>query len=259
MKLHVVPARTGLLWVRLGIKTFFRQPLALTGLFFMYMAAMFVLSALPWVGPALAAVLVPGCALGMMAAAQEASRGRFPMPSILISAFRTSRQRLRATLLLGTIYAVGWFLVLMLATLLVPLPAADRVATPETQGQIAGFYLAVTLLHAPLTVLFWHAPALVHWHDISPLKSLFFSAVACFKNFGAFAVYGLAWLVIMMAGGVALGLVGHLLGGPAMVQAVLMPTLLVMAAMFSSSIYFTFRDSFVSASDTPPETPAAGP
>ncbi|MEO7547903.1 MAG: hypothetical protein ABIT82_05735, partial [Ramlibacter sp.] len=78
MKLNVVPARTGLLWTRLGIQTFFRQPLALAGLFFMYMAAMFVLSALPQFGPMLAAVLVPGSALGMMAAAQEASRGRFP-------------------------------------------------------------------------------------------------------------------------------------------------------------------------------------
>ncbi|MEO7548630.1 MAG: BPSS1780 family membrane protein, partial [Ramlibacter sp.] len=176
----------------------------------------------------------------------------FPMPSVLISAFRAGRQRLRATLLLGVIYAAGWFLVLWLSQQFFPLPAAGAVPTPEGQGQIAAFYLGVTLLHAPLTVLFWHAPALVHWHGVSPLKSLFFSAVACFRNLGAFLVYGLAWLVIISAGGIAFGLVGQLLGGPAMVQAVLMPTLLLLAAMFSTSIYFTFRDSFI------PETPASG-
>ena len=35
MKLNIVPARTGLTWVKLGISTFFKQPLAIVGLFFM--------------------------------------------------------------------------------------------------------------------------------------------------------------------------------------------------------------------------------
>ena len=39
MKLHIVPARTGLEWVRLGIRVFWRQPMALAALFFMTMAA----------------------------------------------------------------------------------------------------------------------------------------------------------------------------------------------------------------------------
>ena len=51
MKLNIVPARTGLLWVKLGIKTFFGQPLAMSGLFFMFMAvlslATLVISSVP--------------------------------------------------------------------------------------------------------------------------------------------------------------------------------------------------------------------
>ena len=47
MKLNLVPARTGVLWVKLGIRTFFRQPLALAGLFFMFMALMTVASQIP--------------------------------------------------------------------------------------------------------------------------------------------------------------------------------------------------------------------
>ena len=31
MKLNIVPARTGLLWVKLGVRTFVKQPLALAG------------------------------------------------------------------------------------------------------------------------------------------------------------------------------------------------------------------------------------
>ena len=42
MKLKPVPAKTGLLWVRQGITTFVRQPLALSGLFFIFMLLMSV-------------------------------------------------------------------------------------------------------------------------------------------------------------------------------------------------------------------------
>ena len=38
MKLNVVKARTGSLWVRQGIRNFWRQPLALSGLFLLFMA-----------------------------------------------------------------------------------------------------------------------------------------------------------------------------------------------------------------------------
>ena len=39
MKLRIVPARTGLDWVKGGIFVFRRQPLAMAALFFMSMAA----------------------------------------------------------------------------------------------------------------------------------------------------------------------------------------------------------------------------
>ena len=72
MKLNIVPARTGVVWVKLGVRTFLKQPLALTGLFFMYMAAVLVLSQLPQVGPVLGAMLVPAATLGLMAASAPA-------------------------------------------------------------------------------------------------------------------------------------------------------------------------------------------
>ena len=52
MKLRTVPASTGLQWVRLGVKTFLRQPLAMSGLFFMFMATASVLSLIPLLGTA---------------------------------------------------------------------------------------------------------------------------------------------------------------------------------------------------------------
>jgi hypothetical protein len=108
MKLNIVPARTGLVWVKLGITTFFRQPLALAGLFFMFMAVMSVATLVPYAGSAFALMLLPAATLGLMAATLEASKGKFPMPAILISAFRAGRQQMRAMLILGVLYAAGF-------------------------------------------------------------------------------------------------------------------------------------------------------
>ena len=88
LKLNIVPPRTGFFWVKLGIRAFARKPMALTGLFFMFMAVMSIATMVPVIGSALALALLPAATLGLMAATQEATRGKFPMPSILVTAFR---------------------------------------------------------------------------------------------------------------------------------------------------------------------------
>jgi hypothetical protein len=252
MKLNIVPARTGVLWVKLGIRTFFRQPLALAGLFFIFMSVMSLASLLPWIGNALALAILPGATLGLMAATREASMGNFPMPSILVSAFRAGQQRARAMLVLGALYALGFLLVLGVSALVDGGTFArmylvggtitrDMVMAPEFQ---TAMWVAMGL-YLPLSLLFWHAPALVHWHGISPAKSLFFSLVACFKNFGAFTVFGLVWMGLFLAVGLVVTTLAGLLGSPALVASVMFPAAMLMAAMFFTSIYFTFRDSFV--------------
>ena len=59
MKLQIVPAGQGVQWVKQGMRTFWRQPLALSGLFFMFMAAMSLLSMVPLLGNILALVILP--------------------------------------------------------------------------------------------------------------------------------------------------------------------------------------------------------
>jgi hypothetical protein len=243
VKLNIVPARTGIRWVKLGMQTFFRQPLALTGLFFMYMAGVLVLSQIPWIGPVLGGLLVPAATLGLMAASAEAASGRLPMPTVLLSAFRAGRRRARAMLVLGALYTAGSLLATVLGTLLggdpTP-PGADAQA-----AQMDPRMIFVMLLHSPLILLFWHAPALVHWHDVPPVKSLFFSAVACLRNMGALLTFGFTWLVIFLGVGFVFSTLGMLFGGLGAARAVMMPTVLILVAMFSTSLYFTFRDSFL--------------
>ena len=253
MKLNIVPARTGILWVKLGVQTFLKQPLALTGLFFMYMAAVLLISQIPFLGMVLGAMLVPAATLGLMAATSEAASGRFPMPTILISAFRAGRQRARAMLVLGALYTAGSLGATLLGSLLVGQPAATPAGADAPQ--VDARMLVVLLLHSPLVVLFWHAPALVHWHGISPVKSLFFSAVACLRNAGAMLMYGFVWTALFLGVAFVISTIGLMLGGTTVAKSVMFPTVLLLVAMFTTSLYFTFRDSFRADGEEQPAPP----
>jgi cell division protein FtsW (lipid II flippase) len=85
----------------------------------------------------------------------------------------------------------------------------------------------------------------VHWYGVPPVKSLFFSIVACLRNFGAYLVYGITWLGVFLLSGVVITTLTGLLGSPELAAAIMLPTALLMAAMFFTSVFFTFRDTFV--------------
>ena len=260
MKLNIVPARTGITWVKLGFKTFLQQPLAMSGLFFMFMALLSIASLLPFIGSAVALALLPAATLGLMAATQEATKGKFPMPSILISAFRAGKQRLQDMMILGALYAAGFLAIMAVVSLIdggqfAKLYLVGGKITEELVMQ-SDFQVAmwVTLaLYLPLSLMFWHAPALVHWHGMTPVKSLFFSFMACYKNFGAFTIYGFAWMGIFMLTILGVTVLAALLGSPAFAGVAMFPIALVIFAMFFTSIYFPFRDSFeaTAAGDMP--------
>lgn len=251
MKLQIVPAGQGVQWVKQGMRTFWRQPLALSGLFFMFMAAMSLLSMVPLLGNILALVILPGATLGLMAATKEALTGKFPMPVLLVSAFRAGKQQLQAMLLLGAIYAAGFLLVLGISALADGGKFAQLYLVGGAMSvellQAPDFQLAVLLsmaLYLPLSLLVWHAPALVHWHGVQPVKSLFFSLVACLRNFWAFTLFGLAWMGVFVGMGTAVSLVASLLGSVEVVSVMMFPLAMLMAAMFFTSLYFTFHDCF---------------
>ena len=251
MKLQIVPAKQGLVWVKQGIRTFWRQPLAFTGLFFLFMAWVSVLSMVPFIGAALALLVLPAATLGLMVATEQAASGKFPMPTVMLVAFRAGQQRLKAMLLLGVLYALSFLAVMAISALIdgggfAKVYLANAPITPEVVND-ADFQAAMwltTILYIPLSMLFWHAPALVHWHGVPPAKSLFFSAIACWRNFGAFAVYLLAWAGVFVAGAMLILLISSALGGNDLSAAVLMPGALLMAAMFFTSVYFSVKDCF---------------
>jgi hypothetical protein len=253
MKLNVVEARTGSKWVRQGIRVFWKQPIAMSGLFFLFMAIMSLSALLPIVGSFIALTLLPAATLGLMAASREVDLGKFPMPTILAIAFRASKERKRDMAILGLLYALGFVGVMGISALMdgggfakLYLVGgkldAETIMDPNFQNAM---WLSL-LLYMPLSMVFWHAPALVHWHGVPALKSLFFSTVACLRNWRAFLVFGLMWTVVFMSTALILSLVSGLMGDGELVSMTLLPAMLMLAAMFFCSVYFSFRDCFVS-------------
>lgn len=257
MKLQLVPARQGLVWVRNGLRVFARQPLAMTGLFFMFMTGLSLLAWVPLVGGLLAMALVPAATLGLMVATQEVEAGRFPMPACLLAAFRRGPRATRAMLVLGALYAVSLLLIIALTALVdggqFARLSVEGGGLPQELLMQPRLHTAMwlsTLLYLPVSLAFWHAPALLYWHDVPPLKSLFFSLVAMLRNLPAFMLYGVVWLLLSFAGGLALLMLTAITGNTAIASYGLLPMALLVATVFFSSLWFTYRDCFVM------ETPA---
>lgn len=251
MKLHIVPSSQGVQWVRLGVKAFIRQPLALGGLFFLFMGVVSVLSVVPLLGSALSLLILPAATLGLINAARLASTGSFPLPATLIAAFTAGADKRNAMLQLGVLYTAVFLAVIGITMLIdggqfAGLYLMGEPLTEEMAGDgsfISALWVAL-LLYVPMAAVFWHAPALVFWHDVTPGKSLFFSAMACWRNKGAMLMFMLTWMAIITGAGLVITLLAGMLGGATVINVLLMPATMVMAAMFFASIYFTYQDSF---------------
>ena len=91
------------------------------------------------------------------------------------------------------------------------MPTMEMAQNPSTQTAMLTFMV----LQLPLSLMFWHAPALVHWHQVPPIKSVFFSLVACLRNFWAFTVFGLVWLALLVLVVLFVSMVARPAGQPA--------------------------------------------
>lgn len=268
MKLHVVPARTGTQWVREGLRLFFKQPLAFAGLFFVFMAFSQLAGYVPLAGEFVSLMLVPAFTVGMMAASRTVEAGRFPMPRLLLTAFRVSPANTRSMLVLGVLYAAAGLLIVGIASLVGDqgkmaelLASKGGQLTPEILKDPAvqdalranmRMTMLTLVLFLPVSILFWHAPALVNWYQVPIAKSLFFSAVGVLRNTGAYVVFFMGLLMIGMLALLVLMMVAGMLGNPNIALGAMVPVSLAISTIMLASLWATFRDTF-DVSDMPAE------
>jgi len=260
MRFQIVTPRAGTQWVREGLRAFGRQPMVFFSLFMLFMTAVALLSRFPLVGGVLAVMLAPAMTLALMAATEQTARHsigpvKAPTATVFLAALQAVRDRARALALLGVLYAAGVLAVGALATLITGDPFAQAFTedgTPKPEViQSAGFQMALLLrmaLYVPVALAFWHAPALVHWHGVPPVKSLFFSLVTCLRNIGAMALFVFMWVGVLLVASIGLSLAATLLmavtGAGALGVAAMVGGSFVLSAMFFASTWFSFRDSF---------------
>lgn len=259
MQLHLqdVPARNGRLWIRHGFKVFQRQPLALAGLFGIYLFASFVAMMIPGVGMVLSIASLPLLSLGFMLATHLVLQQKTPTASVFIAPLKLTAERRRSQLMLCFGYAGALLVISLLANWLdggamsEALRQIGEKADTETLERSAAdprlFWGAVTRmgLVGLLSVPYWHAPALVHWGGQGVAQALFSSTLALWRNKAAFAVNLLLWGALLMAIASSVSLVFALLGLASIAPLVLMTIGLILSTVFYASLYFSFVDCFM--------------
>ena len=256
MKLNILPARAGYVWVKSGFSLFMFKPSAFIGFFASFMLLLILLSAIPFVGNYLSMLAFPALTLGMMAVGNECVKLKNNLvlpttPPPMMMGWMTIKRSIKPILQMGVWFAFGFAFVLLIGAS----QDGGEFAKMYVQGgglskelvQKDGFKnaaLLTTLLYFPLAAVFWFAPALMNWNKMSLTKSLFFSAYAVYKNWRAFGVYMLVWAGAFTFISSAILLVAGLVVGAASAGFLLMPLMVILSAIFMASTFPTFVDCF---------------
>lgn len=257
MKLHLVPARHGALWVRRGFAAFFKRPLVFAALFSGVMFVGLIALLLPFVGEFLLLAAMPLVSLGFMVATRRVTLGTLPGPGVFIEPLAGSRSKRMALVQMGVIYAIATYLIMVLSAVAdggrfaalqdaIASGKSDAAGIAEllSDAQLQFGLLLRFGLASLLSLPFWHAPALVHWGDQGIGKAFFFSTMACWRNIGAFSVYALAWGGVILAFGVVANILSALLQDSQIIALATVPVGLLISTVFYASLYFTFADCF---------------
>jgi len=252
-----LPARHGVLWLLAGFALFRRQPPMMTALTFGYLLTVIVVNLIPKIGPLLLPLLLPALTVILANGCRTIERGNaFASESLTFSlgAQRVGLIRLGGLHLLGSsLLVLGGF------ALGEPINLSDGMSQEEAAALLTELSILLVLA-SPMLMAFWFAPLLTAWNGVSAGKSLFFSFVASWRNWRAFAMYGLALVLVgAVVPGMVLIVAGLISESLQNVLAVALRMLLIfiLAPVMVASVYLSYRDVFETRD--PVEPPPALP
>jgi hypothetical protein len=237
VRARIVSAAEGARWLASGWRLFRASPFGWLTATLAYWFLTSLLALVPLVGGAIAVLVVPAFSLGFMALARSAAAGK---PLELAALFEGFRQHARTQLPLGVLYLVGFGAALAASaaadggTLLQWVFTGRRPEAAVDDDALASAAALALFAYLPVMAAFWFAPPLAAWHAAAPVKSLFFSFVACLMNWRAFLAFGVGAL------GLTLPLVLALAIAPPLFVALLV---LVLPILFAS-FYASYADVF---------------
>ncbi len=239
-----------------GFRLFRKKQLMVTLVVLGYWMLMGVINALPVIGQVGATLLIPVFSVSLMNLFRLVEAEATIPPQILFSGFR---RNLGTLVVLGFAYGafsvgiLGLVSVIAGGVLLQLLVLGER---PGGEVLISGDVIVAGQLamamFIPLIMAFWFAPVLVAWHNLQAAKALFFSLVACARNWRVFLAYaGAALLFGAILPGAVVGMLSLMFADASKVFSVVFTTLIVLVILptLNASFYVSYREVFVTDED----------
>lgn len=245
MQARRLPARHGFLWLIASFRLFRANPPLLTALTMAYLFLIVAVNLLPLVGPFLVPLALPALIVVLANGCRAIERGG----GVGKVALTFGVQQHRVPLVrLGGLHLLGSMFILA-ASVLMEGGQPSLVGPDKTldEQQMLAMMARLMVVALPVITAFWFAPLLTAWDDVSPLKSVFFSFVAAWRNWRAFAVYGLSVsLVAIVLPGLLLIAAGAISGVLVNVLAIAlkMALIFVVAPTLMASVYISYQDVF---------------
>jgi hypothetical protein len=256
MQALTLPASRGWRWLSEGFGIFRKKQLILALLVLGYWMLMAVINSVPYIGQLAATLLIPVFSVSLMNACRLIEQGALLPPQLLFSGFY---KNLRTLLVLGAVYVAVTVVILGISAMIDDGVLFQLIVLGQrpgeqalTSGEVVLAGQVALALFAPVIMAYWYAPVLVAWHDLSAVKALFFSFVACMRNWRAFLVYsGMILLAGAFLPGLVLGLLSSFFsdGGDMFSTVFTVVIVLVFLPSLYGSFYVSYRDVFVTINE----------
>jgi hypothetical protein len=221
-----------------------------------FLAIIVVGSILPVIVGLAVMAAAPLFGLGFMLASEAALKQQPVHPGLYLKPLTGSAAQRTALLWLVLGYGVAMFLAMAVgqwadggAMLKVRQLQAQQASPAEVEAAMATAEFQTGLLVrfgliALVSALYWHAPALVHWGRQGAAQALFSSALAMWRNKGAFVLFMLGWIGMITLFGLVSVIALTALGLPNLLGMVVIPGGLVLGNVYMVSMLFPFNDCF---------------
>lgn len=256
MQALTLPARRGRLWFLEGFGIFRKKPLILALPVLCYIVLMDLVKLIPIIGQIAVMLIIPVFSVGLMNACRLVEQGNPLPPQVFFSGFH---RNLRTLLVLGVACVLFAFIIFGITAMIddgelfkLAFLGQDPGEEALTNGKLIIAKQLATGLSVPLIMAYWYAPILVAWHDLPAGKALFFSFVACARNWRALLSYGatiIVYAVLLPSLTAALMIGAFSINQDLIYIAFVALIVLVLLPTQYASLYVSYRDVFVTVDE----------
>lgn len=251
---RVVPAGSSIGWIQSGFSIFKASPGLWIGVFLINVVISLVLGFIPFLGSIASYIMMPLFSAGFMVLSHSIYQGRPPSVDMMFAGFK---ERTGPLALVGVLWFVGviaivfalvsFFFTSIGISAIMGLAKSNNIASVFAGisfGKVAVALVIGVALMLVLSAATYFAPALIIFHQLNAIDAMKTSFGACLKNFAAFLVYFLLFLL----GGAVFGFLAAFLGF--FIIIVLFVAVFVLWPTMVASIYAAYRQIFLSSEVT---------